>query len=119
MSTSMLGCCQDHVPTAPARAATREVVEREAKPAPERKREAAAPERSSQYRLVYDKELSRIFIQVFDQESGGEIMRFPSEELVQFVDKSIGRRLAGVSPRFAGRTFRLNRNSPDDSQNRP
>ncbi len=87
-------------PPSPARATTPEVVVREAQPAPESKRAAApqarvkpppSPERPSQYRLVYDKELSRTFIQIVDRESGEEILRFPPEELVRFIDDSIRR----------------------------
>ena len=87
-------------PPTPTRATTPEVVERAAQPAPEPKREAApqaranpapSPERPSQYRLVYDKELSRTFVQIVDRESGEEILRFPPEELVRFIDDSIRR----------------------------
>ncbi len=94
-------------PTPPARTATPEVVESKAKPAPESKREAApqaraksapTPERPSQYLLVYDKELSRTFIQVVDRESGEEILRFPPEELVRFINNTIDNNLSGSSP---------------------
>ncbi len=99
--------------TPPERAATPEVVEREAKPAPESKREAEprarvkstpapertpVPERPSQYNLVYDKELRRTFVQVVNRESGEEILRFPSEELVRFIDDTVDRDPAEVSP---------------------
>jgi len=86
-------------PPPPARAATPEVVTPEAKSAPESKQEAAAQTRakpapaaqgSSQYRLVYDKELSRTFLLVVDRESGEEILRFPPEELVRFINDTIG-----------------------------
>jgi FlaG protein len=90
----------------PARAETPKAVEREAKPAPENKPEATpqarvksapAPGRPSQYRLVYDNELSRTFIQIVDRESGEEIIRFPPEELVRFIDNTIGLEPAGSS----------------------
>lgn len=45
----------------------------------------------SEYRLVYDEEFSRTFIQIVDRSSGEEILRFPPEELVKFIDNSIGR----------------------------
>ena len=45
----------------------------------------------SEYRLVYDDEFSRIFVQVVDRSSGEEILRFPPEELVRFIDNSIER----------------------------
>lgn len=48
-----------------------------------------APQRPSQYRLFYDNEFSRVFVQVVDRESGKEILRFPPEELVRFIDNSI------------------------------
>lgn len=48
-------------------------------------------ERPSHYRLIYDKEFSRTFIQIVDRSSGEEILRFPPEELVKFIDDSIGR----------------------------
>jgi uncharacterized FlaG/YvyC family protein len=46
-------------------------------------------QRPSQYRLFYDNEFSRVFVQVVDRESGEEILRFPPEELVRFIDNSI------------------------------
>lgn len=46
-------------------------------------------QRPSQYRLFYDNEFSRVFVQVVDRESGEEIFRFPPEELVRFIDNSI------------------------------
>jgi len=45
----------------------------------------------SEYRLVYDEEFSRTFIQIVDRSSGEEILRFPPEELLKFIDNSIGR----------------------------
>ena len=51
----------------------------------------------SEYRLVYDDEFSRIFVQVVDRSSGEEILRFPPEELVRFIDDSIERANARVT----------------------
>ena len=51
----------------------------------------------SEYRLVYDDEFSRIFVQVVDRSSGEEILRFPPEELVRFIDNSIERANARVT----------------------
>ncbi len=88
--------------TPPTQAAAPKVAKREAESAPESRREAPVrarstptPQKPAQYRLVYDKELSRTFLTVVDRESGEEIIRFPPEELVRFIDKSIGRYPAG------------------------
>lgn len=86
---------------APQPAASK-AVERPAESAPESKRETVTrapsePSKPSQYRLAYDKERSRIFIQVIDPDTGKEILRFPPEELVRFIDKSIDKNSAGAS----------------------
>ncbi len=94
-------------PTPAAQTAAPRAVERAEKAAPESKREAAprervksapAPTKPSQYRLAYDEDRSRIFIQVIDPDSGEEILRFPPEELVRFIDKSIGTGVPGNTP---------------------
>lgn len=91
-------------PTPAVQATAPRAVERTEKTAPESKREATpqeraksapTPNRPSQYRIAYDEERSRVFIQVIDPESGEEILRFPPEELVRFIDKSIGTGAAG------------------------
>ena len=56
---------------------------------------AASANTPSEYRLVYDEEFSRTFVQIVDRSSGEEILRFPPEELVKFIDRSIGRPGAG------------------------
>ena len=50
---------------------------------------AVPAQRPSHYRLVYDNEYKRVFVQVVDRDSGKEILRFPPEELIRFIDKSI------------------------------
>lgn len=52
---------------------------------------AQSADTPSEYRLVYDEEFSRTFVQIVDRTSGEEILRFPPEELVKFIDRSIGR----------------------------
>jgi uncharacterized FlaG/YvyC family protein len=53
--------------------------------------EAPVGNTPSEYRLIYDEEFSRTFIQIVDRSSGEEILRFPPEELLKFIDNSIGR----------------------------
>jgi len=56
---------------------------------------APAPQSSAQYRLVYDQEFSRTFVQVVDRDSGEEILRFPPEQLIRFIDSNIERNSSG------------------------
>lgn len=55
----------------------------------------SASQGSAQYRLVYDKEFSRTFVQVVDRDSGEEILRFPPEQLIRFIDNTIARNQSG------------------------
>lgn len=56
---------------------------------------SSAPQGTAQYRLVHDKELNRTFVQVVDRESGEEILRFPPEQLIRFIDSNIERNRSG------------------------
>lgn len=58
---------------------------------PQSRPQSPPPGKGSEYRLVYDKEFSRTFVQVVDRDSGEEILRFPPEQLIRFIDKTIGR----------------------------
>ncbi len=44
---------------------------------------------SSRSRLTYDQELSRVFVEIVDPESGEVVQRFPPEELVKHIDSIV------------------------------
>ncbi len=60
---------------------------------------------SSRSRLAYDRELSRVFVEIVDSESGEVVDRFPPEELVKHMKSVTERDFSSSSPDGAGLLF--------------
>ncbi len=70
--------------------------------APARSEAVSAEAASSTSRLAYDRELSRVFVEIVDPESGEVVDRFPPEELVKHMNSMIEQDFSSSSPDGAG-----------------
>lgn len=57
---------------------------------------------SSRSRLAYDDELSRVFVEIVDRDSGEVVSRFPPEQLVRHIDSLIDRQLVPDTQKATG-----------------
>lgn len=80
-------------PTAPAANRPTEPVVRKERVESDQKAEQSAQSpqaaRSSRSRLTYDQELSRVFVEIVDPNSGEVIQRFPPEALTKHIDSIV------------------------------
>lgn len=73
--------------------------------APARADSASVTDISSRSRLAYDRELSRVFVEIVDPESGEVVDRFPPEELVKHMQSMTEQDFSSSSPEGAGLLF--------------
>ncbi len=79
----------------PSAFAAAQAAEREASPRLLEQAVGAAPrggetgDRGSRSRLAFDDELSRTFVEIFDEDSGEVISRFPPEKIVRHIKQLI------------------------------
>ncbi len=64
--------------------------------------DAVSAEAASKSRLAYDRELSRVFVEIVDPESGEVVDRFPPEELVKHMNNMIEQDFSSGSSDGAG-----------------
>lgn len=88
-TTGQVGPQPTRAPAPPARSGTQVVPEapqlpQQAVPGTERSQESSVQSDATRRgRLAFDQELSRVFVEIVDKESGEVLLRFPPEEIVR------------------------------------